>query len=161
MPIASSSLRGATSARQTGESRSWSIAQGRIEETFLPWLERTLAAIVPYLPGPSCAPRPDTELPPPIYRLEPVEDTDVASALDRLRLAGEERNDSNAEYTDIPPAGARTNGSEANGIIKSARAMVYHPAGWQWATLKRSKRVTASDWWQDVREVELELAPGV
>ncbi|CAK9784196.1 riboflavin synthase domain-like protein [Cutaneotrichosporon oleaginosum] len=131
-----------------------------IEETLLPWLERTLAAIVPYLPGPSCAPRPDTELPPPIYRLEPVEDADVAKALDRLHLASADPSDSKAEYTDIPPADSR-NGSEANGITESARAMVYHPAGWQWATLSRNKRVTAPDWWQDVREVELELVPGV
>lgn len=134
-------------------------AHARIEETLLPWLERTLAAIVPYLPGPSCGPRPETELPPPIYRLEPVEDGDVSKALDRLHLDAKERSDSKAEYTDIPPGG--TNGSEANGITQSARAMVYHPAGWQWATLTRNKRVTAPDWWQDVREVELELAPGV
>lgn len=133
-----------------------------IEESLLPWLEGTLAAMVPYLPGPSCTQLADTDLPPPIYRLGPVEGADVESALDHLHLTNEHQSDANAEYTDIPVAAdGGTSGSESNDITKSARAMVYHPAGWNWATLTRNQRVTSPDWWQDVREVELELEPGM
>lgn len=117
---------------------------------------------MPYLPGPSSAPLADSELPPPIYNLEPLDASDVESALDRLHFDNGNESEANAEYTDIPAsADGATSGSESNDITKSARALVYHPAKWQWATLTRNRRVTAPDWWQDVREVELDLGPGV
>jgi sulfite reductase alpha subunit-like flavoprotein len=31
------------------------------------------------------------------------------------------------------------------------------PHDWSWATLIRNTRITAKDWWQDVREIELEF----
>jgi len=29
--------------------------------------------------------------------------------------------------------------------------------GWKWAKLRRNTRVTDADWWQDVREIDLDL----
>ncbi|WOO77724.1 NADPH-dependent diflavin oxidoreductase 1 [Vanrija pseudolonga] len=96
-----------------------------LEQDFLPWLERTVAAFLPYLPGPSTPPLPNTALPPPIYGFEDPSDSDV----DLSRLA----------------------------ISDKAAVEPFAPEGWLKATIRRNKRVTKDDWWQDVREVDLEL----
>lgn len=140
-----------TSARLTGELESArSVLICSIEETLLPWLAKTLETFVPYLPGPSTPPLGSTELPPPIYRLEPVDE--AAVSLDSLSL-----DDENGEvYADVPEE-YRSQSKAA----RAARARVYHPPGWGWATLSKNQRVTSKDWFQDVREIELELEPGV
>lgn len=109
-----------------------SAADGRIEETLLPWLSATLDAICPYLPGPSEAPLADSALLPPAYRFEPALD------LRSLSLADE-------------PAVA----TDGKAVSVDADA-VYCPPGWEWGTLRKNARATAPGWWQDVREIELE-----
>lgn len=122
----------------------------RIEESLLPWLEKTLAAFVPYLPGPCSPPLAASDLPPPIYRLEPV--SDIEAALGSVSIDG----DSGPCYADIPDKYR-----DENPIVSAARARVYHPPGWGWAVLGKNRRVTAQGWFQDVREIELELEDGV
>ncbi|EJT49287.1 NADPH-ferrihemoprotein reductase [Trichosporon asahii var. asahii CBS 2479] len=108
-----------------------------IEETLIPWMEATLDAICPYLPGPSEPPMSSTALPPPVYRLEPVLDLSKLSLKDQPAV--EKKGDS---------------------VTVDADA-VYAPPGWNWATLAKNKRVTAEGWWQDVREIDLATAPDV
>jgi sulfite reductase alpha subunit-like flavoprotein len=105
----------------------------------MPWLQRTLDAIVPYLPGPSTLPLASTALPPPIYALEPA-GRELESGLAGLSLDAPKKNNGNG----TPVAANRA-------------PAVYAPKGWKWATLVQSRRVTAKGWWQDVREFELEL----
>lgn len=114
---------------------SLSTADISYEESFLPWLQRTLDAIVPYLPGPSTPPLAATALPPPIYALEPVP---VENEFSGLALSNKDGQKNGEASSSIPTA-------------------VHAPKGWKWATLTKSRRVTAERWWQDVREFELTL----
>lgn len=92
-----------------------------IEETFVPWLDRTVDSMLAFLPiASSSKTLSATDLPPPLYSLEPV-----PSTID-----------------------------DANGLPDRL------DRGWHWATLQKNARVTSDDWWQDVREVELELEDG-
>lgn len=59
-------------------------------------------------------------------------------------------------YADVPEKY-----SKESKVISAARARVFHPPDWGWATLTKNKRVTAEGWFQDVREFELELESGV
>lgn len=91
-----------------------------IEETFVPWLNRTVEAMLAFLPPPLASSSklvPTTELPPPLYSLE--------------------------------------RGTTALSISNGHNERL--DRGWRWATLRRNSRVTSEEWWQDVREVDLEL----
>lgn len=100
-----------------------------MEQTFVPWLKQALDTFVPYLPGPSAPALPWNALPDPIYALDPVP-ADPADDLAKLSL---------------------------NGSSSSQVPDVYAPKGWKMATLTKNERVTASGWFQDVRELDLEL----
>ena len=41
--------------------------------------------------------------------------------------------------------------------MKGVEGDLCKPDNWAWATLKKNQRVTRADWWQDVREIELEM----
>lgn len=138
-------LRGEMKGHRMGELSCHQLRSGanlvteRLEETFVPWLERTTAAMIPLLHPPISreyqAP-PIIALPQPLYRLENV--TSAAT---------------------IPVS---TSDGTATAHKKQVKASfqdgddVLEP-GWVWTTLKRNKRVTAEGWFQDVREIELEL----
>nr|XP_018265994.1 NADPH-ferrihemoprotein reductase [Kwoniella dejecticola CBS 10117]OBR88152.1 NADPH-ferrihemoprotein reductase [Kwoniella dejecticola CBS 10117] len=63
------------------------------------------------------------------------------------------------ESTDLPPPIY-----SLTPIATSVEDMIRHhddgwvkPDDWVWATLRKNERVTKGDWWQDVREIELEF----
>ena len=53
-----------------------------------------------------------------------------------------------------PPQTAPIRSSDS---AKSVRGDSYKPNDWAWAILRKNQRVTKTNWWQDVREIELEL----
>jgi sulfite reductase alpha subunit-like flavoprotein len=101
--------------------------------------------LLPTVGPPGFSTRSVLDIPPPLYSMEPV-------SLDRT--FNELRLHSNGTNTDMPPQSAppriadEANGHEV-GLLK--------PHDWSWATLIRNTRITAKDWWQDVREIELEF----
>lgn len=112
------------------------------EETFLPWLKNTVDVMLPHLPvEPSFTARPATAIPGPIYSL------DYTPEVSDLSLS-----DSPVGHQPVEPAPTRVEDA-ANGVTGDAEK----PDDWLWATLRRNKRVTKDDWWQEVREIELEL----
>ncbi|WVO15705.1 NADPH-dependent diflavin oxidoreductase 1 [Cryptococcus depauperatus] len=120
-----------------------------IEDAFLPWLKSTLDLFLPYLPptrpGPSEISAMD--LPPPIYRLKPVKENLAEDiSFDRLSLS----TTSNGHSTTAP---ARIIDQGENRMLRQTREL----NDWTWVTLKKHNRVTSQGWWQDVREIELEL----
>jgi sulfite reductase alpha subunit-like flavoprotein len=77
--------------------------------------------------------------------MEPVS---LNGTLERLKLH------SNGTDSAVPPQAAPpTKKDEANGQAIE----LLKPRDWAWATLVKNDKVTAQDWWQDVREIELEL----
>ena len=83
--------------------------------------------ILPYLP-----------LPPSPSPFKEYAATDVPPPLYEIRFVDQENQGSTAraEFDD-----------EADAL----------ESGWEWATLKRNTRATASDWFQDVREIDMKL----
>ena len=99
--------------------------------------------MTPHLPPVSDTfePQPPTSMPLPIFTLDYV-----APSLDTLSLSGA-RTGPVAE-----PAPSRVV-DETNGVASSSTK----PDDWMWATLTRNKRVTKEGWYQDVREIELDI----
>ena len=132
-----------------------------IEGSFLPWLQQTLDLMLPYLPPPPVdfVPSPRTYLPPPIYRLEPV----CEPKIDCLSLSPS----TNGYSLPLEPLAVLSNGhSGANGHVlgQSAPTRSTDPGGneskpsdWVWASMTENRRVTPEEWWQNVREIELEF----
>ncbi|KAJ9101001.1 hypothetical protein QFC20_005285 [Naganishia adeliensis] len=110
-----------------------------LEETFLPWLERTTGAMLPLLDPPppiTFKPAPITALPPPLYYLDmvtPSTTLSVANSNGHVTAEKKQVGDSLEDGDDV-----------------------LEP-GWVWTRLKRNKRVTAEGWFQDVREIHLEM----
>jgi hypothetical protein len=136
------------SGRQMGEwiyiSRgSRESADGRIEEAFLPWLRQTVDLMIPHLPPVSddFVPQPSTSLPLPIFTLEYT-----APSFNNLSLSGE------TNCSDAETASSRVV-DQMHGVGSSSSK----PDDWMWATLTRNKRVTKEGWYQDVREIELQI----
>ncbi|KAK6904242.1 NADPH-dependent diflavin oxidoreductase 1 [Kwoniella mangroviensis CBS 8507] len=128
-----------------------------IEDALIPWLKQTLDTFLPYLPvSPDYSPISSTDLPLPIYSL-----TSIASSSNSKRKQKESELDIPLEglsISSIPnghtacEAPTRVEDAlhhESNGVIK--------PDDWVWATMRKNERVTKEDWWQDVREIELEF----
>ncbi|WWD21879.1 NADPH-dependent diflavin oxidoreductase 1 [Kwoniella shandongensis] len=125
-----------------------------IEDAFLPWLQQTLDLFLPYLPSTSTSPPLSlTELPPPIFSLEPVvsaKNDDFPIDLDRLSISP-------------PPPASSMNGHTRAAPPRVEDSVHGHgssstmPDDWVWATLKKNERVTKQGWWQDVREIEIEF----
>lgn len=103
--------------------------------------------MLPLLPTiePGFSTRSVIDIPPPLYSMEPVS---LNGTFDKLRLH------SNGTDTDMPPQSAPPRqADEANGH----ELELLKPHDWSWARLVRNTRITAKDWWQDVREIELEF----
>lgn len=115
---------------------------GSIEEAFLPWLKQTVDLMVPHLPPISddFDVQPSTSLPPPIFAFDYV-----SPSFDSLRVS--EQADS---HDQVAPSRAA---DEMDGVGSSSMK----PDDWMWSRLTRNKRVTKDGWWQDVREIELEI----
>ncbi|WVW78975.1 NADPH-dependent diflavin oxidoreductase 1 [Kwoniella bestiolae CBS 10118] len=127
-----------------------------IEDAFIPWLQQTLDTFLPYLPvSPDYVPISSTELPPPIYSLTPIATSskrtngDLDIPLDGLSISSTP----NGHSTSAPTRVEDTLRDEDDGLVK--------PDDWVWATLRKNERVTKGDWWQDVREIELEFEDDV
>ncbi|GHJ86425.1 hypothetical protein NliqN6_2827 [Naganishia liquefaciens] len=114
-----------------------------LEETFLPWLEKTMSAMIPLLHPPVSkeiqAP-PIVALPQPLYRLENV---DSAATIHVASSHGTPASDGKKVKASI---------EDDDDVLQP---------GWLWTTLKTNKRVTAEGWFQDVREIDLNLEPPV
>lgn len=99
--------------------------------------------MLPHLPPPHTTFEPisTTSLPPPIFAL------DYSSpSLNGLSL--DER--ANGKAAQVAPARIV---DQAHG----AASTDLKPDDWSWARLTKNKRVTKEGWWQDVREIELEI----
>jgi hypothetical protein len=98
--------------------------------------------MLPHLPvEPSFVPRPTTALPDPIFRL------DYTPAVSDLSLE-----DDQSDRAQLEPAPTRVSDA-VNGV----QGDVVKPDDWLWATMTRNRRATKEDWWQEVREIDLEL----
>ena len=110
-----------------------------LEETFLPWLEKTTSAMIPLLHPPipkGYQAAPITALPQPLYRLESVTSATIIPVAT-----------SNGTPT-IDEKKVETFIQDDDDVLQP---------GWTWTTLKKNKRVTAEGWFQDVREIDLQL----
>lgn len=83
-------------------------------------------------------------LPPPPSTFEPYEPVDLPPPLYSLSFSDTNSSKDSDETSQV-------NGS-AN--VDSHERL---EEGWLWATVQENKRVTHSDWWQDVRELDLVL----
>ena len=113
----------------------------------MPWLQQTLDLMLPLLPTiePDFTTRTTVDIPPALFDMEP---TAVNGSFAKLRLH------SNGTDAEAPPQSAPPrNVDEANGT----ELELLKPHDWTWATLGKNTRITAEDWWQDVREIELDL----
>lgn len=105
----------------------------------MPWLERTTGAMLPLLDPPppiTFKPAPITALPPPLYYLDmvtPSTTLSVANSNGHVTAEKKQVGDSLEDGDDV-----------------------LEP-GWMWTRLKRNKTVTAEGWFQDVREIHLEM----
>lgn len=115
-----------------------------IEDTFVPWLQQTLDLMLPLLPTvePEFEPRSTIEPPAPLFRMETVQ---LDGAFDKLRLY----NNASVPPQSAPPRNGDRDTGHALQLLK--------PEDWVWAKLVDNTRVTSSDWWQDVRQIELDL----
>lgn len=128
-----------------------------IEEQLVPWLKQTADTMSKWLePVPGHVHRDITELDDPIYAFDwQDEERAVSTDLKRLSLNGTENG--------LRP---RHNGSESDAIAsggpdgKSGFCEGVKPDGWVWARLRSNRRVTDAEWYQDVRDIELELEAG-
>jgi sulfite reductase alpha subunit-like flavoprotein len=113
----------------------------------VPWLQQTLDIMLPLLPAaePDHRPRSNIEPPAPLFRMENVQ---LDGAFDKLRLYN------NGTDASVPPQSAppRKGDQETGHELKLLK-----PEDWAWAKLVDNTRVTSSDWWQDVRQIELDL----
>ena len=134
----------------------------RIEETFRPWLEQTLDLMLPYLPPPHLdyIPPLPTSLPPPIYSLEPEDESKFAC----LSLSPPTNGHSSHDTGQTRKTNGRTLIADGVAGSQTAPTRAIDPGGddtkpsdWTWAHLTRNTRVTAEGWWQKVREIELEF----
>lgn len=135
--------------------RKWLIPETKltlcsIEDAFLPWLQQTLDLYLPYLPliSPTFKTIESTVLPPPIYKISPASTSKSVE------------HDLSLEYLSISspvpngkPAPVRVE-DQARDKVSTSRTK---PDDWVWATFKKNTRITSKDWWQDVREIELEF----
>ncbi|GAA6017924.1 hypothetical protein JCM8202_006200 [Rhodotorula sphaerocarpa] len=100
-----------------------------VESTFPGWLDELMRAIDPlFAPAPGFAPLPATARPPARVRLEKI----ASTSQNKL-------------------------GGWANGLDNSPNAALLWSDDARWARLVKNERVTREDWYQDVREIELEL----
>jgi sulfite reductase alpha subunit-like flavoprotein len=130
-----------------------------MEQAFVPWLESLMEGVIPHLlPVPRHVDTERTDLAEPIYRISFLDDEAVPNQLERLSLDEEGRPKRNGG----PNGDAEgVQGSIAPVRVEDAIHGQAHemlkPDDWVWATLKRKERVTTQGWWQDVRQLELEL----
>jgi hypothetical protein len=118
-----------------------------IEDTFVPWLQQTLDLMLPLLPTVDSDFKPQSELDVPraLYTMDPIA---LNGTFEKLRLH------SNGTNVETPPQSAPPrNLDEVNG----SELELLKPHDWTWATLAKNTRITAKDWWQDVREIELDI----
>jgi sulfite reductase alpha subunit-like flavoprotein len=119
----------------------------RIEDTFVPWLQQTLDLMLPLLPTTEAdfSSRSALDVPSALYDMEPIA---LNGDFEKLRLH------SNGTDAEVPPQSAPPrNLDEADG----SELELLKPHDWTWVTLAKNMRITAKDWWQDVREIELNL----
>ncbi|KIR34939.1 NADPH-ferrihemoprotein reductase [Cryptococcus deuterogattii MMRL2647] len=121
-----------------------------IEDAFLPWLQQTLDLYLPYLPliSPTFQTIESSALPSPIYKICPASTSKTVGhdlSLDRLSIS--------FPIPNGKPAPVRVE-DQARDKASTSRIK---PDDWVWATLKKNIRITSKDWWQDVREIELEF----
>lgn len=121
-----------------------------LEQSFLPWLKEVVSTISPYLePIPNFVEIQETALPEPIYRIEWEEDV-PSDQVEALKLSNGEMS-GRSETEKIPP----------RAIDRESRVDdAWKPKDCKWARLRVNKRFTKPDWWQDVREIELEWENG-
>ena len=112
-----------------------------IEDAFLPWLQNTMDMMLPHLPvEPGLIDYGPTDIPPPIYSLEPCVDV----ALGSLKLNGHSN-------------GVKRSHRGTESVNGDSDTQGWKPKDWVWAKMTTKRRVTPEDWWQDVREIELEF----
>lgn len=116
----------------------------------MPWLQQTLDLYLPYLPliSPTFQTIEPSALPSPIYKISPASTSKTVEhdlSLDRLSIS--------FPIPNGKPAPVRVEDQARD----KASASRIKPDDWVWATLKKNIRITSKDWWQDVREIELEF----
>lgn len=100
--------------------------------------------LLPPVPG-YLEPLPSTDLPPPLYTMDFQH---LNGTFDKLRLH------SNGADTSTPPQSAPSRKADQ---INGNGVAALKPDDWIWAKLVKNQRVTADGWWQDVREIQLDI----
>lgn len=115
----------------------------------MPWLQQTVDMMLPLLPTMELdvTPRSPLDVPSALYDMEPAV---LDRTFEKLRLHSNGTNSSSPPQS-APPRHA----DEANGTESELELL--KPHDWTWTTLGKNTRITAHDWWQDVREIELDL----
>jgi hypothetical protein len=109
-------------------------------------MNKTLELMLPYLPAVSPNhPRSNTSLPPPIYSIDPL----PVPLTEHVRHLSVSPSKSDSHISVPLRAIDEINGHDDPGGGK--------PDDWIWARLSSTRRVTKGDWFQDVREFELEI----
>lgn len=100
--------------------------------------------LLPAVPG-FIEPTPSTDLPLSLYSMDYQS---LNGTFDRLKLH------SNGADTPTPPQSAPARKVDQ---VNGHGSEPIKPDDWIWARLVKNQRVTADGWWQDVREIELQL----
>jgi hypothetical protein len=128
-----------------------------LEQSLVPWLDSLMASFVPHLRQVAGAAETErTELGKPIYRLEWLDEVEKVS-LEKLALEEQEScrkaRGSNGQHG----AGSEVAPVRVEDALHDNAHEVWKPDDWGWAVLRDRRRVTQEGWWQDVREIELEM----
>lgn len=118
-------------------------------------MKETVEIILPHLEPPlSFSDRSATDLDEPIFKIDLVGESqnDLAGSLESLCIDGHGKSNGKMEESRVATAAPIREEDTANGV-----GGWWKPDDWTWATVKRNHRVTRADWWQEVREVELDL----
>jgi hypothetical protein len=126
----------------------------------VPWLKSLIEGVVPHLqPMTGFKETEGTELGEPIYKIDFLDEHDTV----RLRELSLEEDDERGSGAEDKQKGSHDVRGDQVAPVRVEDAEhgqaheVWKPDDWGWATLRVKERATVKDWWQDVREIELEL----
>lgn len=125
-----------------------------IEEALVPWLENIVDVMSEWLEVvPGKAELGSYDLDDPIYSIEWEESEDparVTNGVEHLSLNGHDTPEQAQGHSAAAPG-------RQEDVKRGTASAHSKPKDWVWARLTRNERVTAADWYQDVREIELEF----
>lgn len=131
-----------------------------LEQSLVPWLNSLIQGVIPHLqPMTGFKETEGTELAEPIYKMDFLDESETV----RLRELSLEEDDVGRSKAGQMENGHMGDEGDQVAPVRVEDAehdlahQVWKPDDWGWVTLKVKERATGKDWWQDAREIELEL----